>query len=190
MGGAGFQTCCIADFQIGGASEHRALAGLETRDTADSEVCATLAAAMDSPEATILGDVPSNRRNMDCGGRAKRRHRFGFTRRNPVSARTISLRGKLQFLTHRIRRSILSRLLAMVFHHLSSASSRFEVASSLVSPSENTSGNSSKWHVKPPSGASSNTAVNLSFSSSKRYREFAMAWPFVQAFTATLGEST
>ena len=45
---AGFQTCCIADFQIGRASLFRAPwngarpAGLETRDTADSEVCATM----------------------------------------------------------------------------------------------------------------------------------------------------
>src|SRR5208282_4571254 len=38
---AGFQTCCIADFKIGGACERSA--GLETRDTADLEVCATSA---------------------------------------------------------------------------------------------------------------------------------------------------
>ena len=50
---AGFQTCCIADFQIGSAAGFRARAisqasrvvgpsaGLETRDTADLEVCAT-----------------------------------------------------------------------------------------------------------------------------------------------------
>jgi hypothetical protein len=41
LGSAGFQTCCIADFQIGSSSKHPASAGLETRDTADSEVCAT-----------------------------------------------------------------------------------------------------------------------------------------------------
>jgi hypothetical protein len=44
---AGFQTCRVADFQIGGASEVVRSAGLETgletRDTADLEVCATLA---------------------------------------------------------------------------------------------------------------------------------------------------
>jgi hypothetical protein len=38
--GAGFQTCCIADFQVGLAALRPA--GLETRDTADLEVCATL----------------------------------------------------------------------------------------------------------------------------------------------------
>ena len=37
---AGFQTCCIAGFQAG--SPALWLAGLEIRDTADLEVCATL----------------------------------------------------------------------------------------------------------------------------------------------------
>jgi hypothetical protein len=37
---AGFQTCCIADFQVGSAALRPA--GLETRGTADLEVCATL----------------------------------------------------------------------------------------------------------------------------------------------------
>src|ERR1700733_9528356 len=36
---AGFQTFCIADFQVGSAAVRPA--GLETRDTADLEVCAT-----------------------------------------------------------------------------------------------------------------------------------------------------
>jgi hypothetical protein len=36
MCGAGFQTCCIADFQVGSAALRPA--GLETRDTADLEV--------------------------------------------------------------------------------------------------------------------------------------------------------
>src|ERR1700733_5174147 len=36
---AGFQTCCVADFQVGTATLRPA--GLETRDTADLEVCAT-----------------------------------------------------------------------------------------------------------------------------------------------------
>ena len=39
QGSAGFQTCCIADFQIGGVSECERPAGLETCDTADLEVC-------------------------------------------------------------------------------------------------------------------------------------------------------
>jgi hypothetical protein len=38
---AGFQTCCIADFQVGKTLEITQFAGLETRDTADLEVCAT-----------------------------------------------------------------------------------------------------------------------------------------------------
>jgi DNA polymerase III alpha subunit len=38
---AGFQTCCIADFQIGRPSANLQPAGLETCDTADLEVCAT-----------------------------------------------------------------------------------------------------------------------------------------------------
>ena len=40
---AGFQTCRVADFPIGGALLR--FAGLETRDTADLEVCATEVAA-------------------------------------------------------------------------------------------------------------------------------------------------
>jgi len=32
---AGFQTCCIADFQIGGSCDVVRCAGLETGDTAD-----------------------------------------------------------------------------------------------------------------------------------------------------------
>jgi hypothetical protein len=39
--GAGFQTCRIADFQVGKALEITRFAGFETRDTADLEVCAT-----------------------------------------------------------------------------------------------------------------------------------------------------
>ena len=42
---AGFQTCRVADFQVGGALVVVRPAGLETRDTADWEVCATLVAA-------------------------------------------------------------------------------------------------------------------------------------------------
>ena len=42
---AGFQTCCIADFQVGGVLVVVRPAGLETRDTADLEVCATLVVA-------------------------------------------------------------------------------------------------------------------------------------------------
>jgi hypothetical protein len=50
---AGFQTCCIADFQVGRTSAIVQSAGLETRDTADLEVCATGVAA--SPRC-VLGD--------------------------------------------------------------------------------------------------------------------------------------
>ena len=42
-GSAGSQTRCIADFQVGRAVELARLGGLETRDTADLEVCATKA---------------------------------------------------------------------------------------------------------------------------------------------------
>jgi hypothetical protein len=38
---AGFQTCCVADFQIGGTAFAGRPAGLEARDSADLEVCAT-----------------------------------------------------------------------------------------------------------------------------------------------------
>ena len=38
---AGFQTGCVADFQIGDVTDVLSYAGLETRDTADLEVCAT-----------------------------------------------------------------------------------------------------------------------------------------------------
>jgi hypothetical protein len=37
---AGFQTCCIADFQIGRSSDVVRVAGLETGDTAGLETCA------------------------------------------------------------------------------------------------------------------------------------------------------
>ena len=40
--GAGFQTCLVAGFQIGAAWGVVRPAGLETRDTADLEVCATM----------------------------------------------------------------------------------------------------------------------------------------------------
>jgi hypothetical protein len=45
MRSAGFQTGCVADFQVGRAHNVQQHAGLETRDTADLEVCATLVAA-------------------------------------------------------------------------------------------------------------------------------------------------
>jgi hypothetical protein len=38
---AGFQTCCVADFQVGSAWNWSAAADVEIRDTADLEVCAT-----------------------------------------------------------------------------------------------------------------------------------------------------
>ena len=39
---AGFQTCGVADFPVGRASIAEWFAGLETRDTAGLEACATL----------------------------------------------------------------------------------------------------------------------------------------------------
>ena len=38
-GSAGFPTCCIAHFQVGGEGAFARLAGWETRDTADLEIC-------------------------------------------------------------------------------------------------------------------------------------------------------
>ena len=40
---AGFQTCRVADFQVGRANDVAWSAGLETRDTADLEIGATVA---------------------------------------------------------------------------------------------------------------------------------------------------
>jgi hypothetical protein len=48
--GAGFQTCCVAGFQAG--STALPPAGLETRGTADLEVCATLNRYRGRPAAT------------------------------------------------------------------------------------------------------------------------------------------
>jgi hypothetical protein len=39
---AGFQTCCVADFQVGRTHNIQQHAGVENRDKADLEVCATL----------------------------------------------------------------------------------------------------------------------------------------------------
>jgi hypothetical protein len=47
---AGFQTCCIADFQVDRVLENARPAGLETRDTADLEVCATVAVPQGAPQ--------------------------------------------------------------------------------------------------------------------------------------------
>ena len=38
---AGFQTCCVADFLVGPVLNGAQAAGLETRDTAGLETCAT-----------------------------------------------------------------------------------------------------------------------------------------------------
>jgi len=50
---AGFQTCCIADFQVGSAALRPA--GLETRDTADLEVNACQATLGQRGMFGILG---------------------------------------------------------------------------------------------------------------------------------------
>ena len=52
LGSAGFQTCCIADFQVGRALAVVQAAGWETRDTADLEVGATGVAA--APRCVLL----------------------------------------------------------------------------------------------------------------------------------------
>jgi hypothetical protein len=61
---AGFPTCCIADFQIGSASKRRGVPGLETRDTADLEVCAAgsrmkYLAKPPHPDADAHADCPN-----------------------------------------------------------------------------------------------------------------------------------
>jgi hypothetical protein len=62
---AGFQTCCIADFQIGWAWKCRAAwiggrpAGLETRDTADWDVCGTGRGAIVPQVSKPAGGQPS-----------------------------------------------------------------------------------------------------------------------------------
>jgi hypothetical protein len=49
---AGFQTCCIADFQVGRVLENARPTGLETRDSADLEVCAAVGRAGCAAAAT------------------------------------------------------------------------------------------------------------------------------------------
>jgi hypothetical protein len=83
---AGFQTCCIADFQVGRTPAVVQSAGLETRDTADLEVCATGVAAtpryetlrwkikdflgMDDPLPFRLCGCPLNIRQVNIAFRA------------------------------------------------------------------------------------------------------------------------
>jgi hypothetical protein len=57
--GAGFQTCRPADFPIGADP-----AGLETRDTADLEVCATKTGMRTSPRVGPLQRLPEFRRGI------------------------------------------------------------------------------------------------------------------------------
>jgi hypothetical protein len=66
---AGFQTCCAADFQVGLAVLEPA--GLETRGTADLEVCATL-----------------NRYDADGGGQDDRAPKKSLMIREPLSRLT------------------------------------------------------------------------------------------------------
>jgi hypothetical protein len=54
---AGFQTGCIADFQVGRTPAVVQSAGLETRDTADLEVCA-IGVAVTSRCASALNQFP------------------------------------------------------------------------------------------------------------------------------------
>ena len=61
---AGFQTCCIADFQIGWALDVLRRAGLETGDTADLEVCATV--LRQTPSSQITAGVARYLRQW-CG---------------------------------------------------------------------------------------------------------------------------
>ena len=71
---AGFQTCCIADFPICRPRKNPALgivqrpAGLETRDTADSEVCATFQPAVHWQSLTLFANIVS----LPTNGKASR----------------------------------------------------------------------------------------------------------------------
>jgi hypothetical protein len=65
---AGFPTCCIADFQIGSACSVGRRAGLETRDTADLEVCATTVALHRRPIRTTPLPVLRSRAQLGCHG--------------------------------------------------------------------------------------------------------------------------
>jgi hypothetical protein len=55
---AGFQTCCIADFPVG--SQALWPTGLETRDTADLEVCGTLNSHPAPSDAGRAGGTAKN----------------------------------------------------------------------------------------------------------------------------------
>jgi len=56
---------------------------------------------------------------MECGGRAKRRHRFGFFRDSPRAGTTGSSKAVWRFASHRTPKgSSSSRLLDNVLNHL------------------------------------------------------------------------
>src|SRR5437899_216998 len=61
---AGFQTCCVADFQVGRPHFVSRHAGLETRDPADLEVCATAGRATPSRERADSAVHAPNRREF------------------------------------------------------------------------------------------------------------------------------
>ena len=71
---AGFQTCCIADFQVGKASNFVRLAGLETRDTAQRGDAATKGARLCRP------DQPQQFRRAEKHLAAGGRMRCGWSR--------------------------------------------------------------------------------------------------------------
>ena len=61
---AGFQTCCIADFQVGRPHNLPRAAGLETRDAADLEVCATTGGTSPREKMSLPTDPLNSRREF------------------------------------------------------------------------------------------------------------------------------
>jgi hypothetical protein len=88
---AGFQTCCIADFQVGSAMEFGWPADLEIRDTADLEVC-----------ATFVGAAPRCAASQNCIllrlGKSRRARTFG--RSADYKLITNRRYGRLQIITN------------------------------------------------------------------------------------------
>jgi hypothetical protein len=86
---AGFQTCCIADFQIGELHDVARGAGLETRDTADLEVGATV----EAPRARCpisglrLSSAAAHPKEQDSAGVSSARELSGLLRLRTAAVR-------------------------------------------------------------------------------------------------------
>ena len=86
---AGFQTCCIADFQVGNTVEFGWPADSEIRDTADLEVCATLVAASPRNKSMVHGDLVA----ASCSNRHYRwnHHKPAETYQNRCGPRPVTI---------------------------------------------------------------------------------------------------